>query len=58
MQVKIKQNDFILLGLKNQIKFVCSFFSNFIDKIYSLYYFNDIIPKVKINQEFNKIQTK
>lgn len=58
MQVELKQADFEKLGSKFQVRFLCFFFSNFMDKILVLHYFRDFWPADKIYQEFKTVQTK
>ena len=58
MQVDIKQEDYQKLDLKFQIRFLCFFFCNFVDKILVLHFFHDFWPDVKIFQQFKTVQTK
>jgi hypothetical protein len=58
MQVDIQQEDFDKLEFKFQIRFLCFFFCNFVDKILTLYFFKDFWSEVKIFQQFSTVQTK
>lgn len=58
MQVEISQDDFDRLEPRFQIRFLCFFFCNFVDKILVLHFFGDFWPEERIYQEFKTVQTK
>ena len=58
MQVLIQQEDFDKLHMKYQIRFLCFFFCNFVDKILVMNFFQNFWPEIKIYQDFKTVQTK
>lgn len=58
MQVDIQQEDFEKLEIKYQIRFLCFFFCNFVDKILVMHFFKNFWPEIKIYQDFKTVQTK
>lgn len=58
MQVEIKNQDFKRLELKFQVRFLCYFFINFVDKIMAMHFFKNFWEDIYIYQEFKGVQTK
>ena len=58
MQLQITDQDLNNLDLKYRVRFFCFFFCNFVDKIFTLYYFKDFWVDIKIYQSYFTVQTK
>jgi intracellular septation protein A len=58
LQLDLQRNDFEKLEFKYQLRFLCYFFFNYVDKILVMYYFKNFWSDVKMYQEFENIPPK